>query len=387
MLWAQGESLMIAGRTGVGKTTLTLSILAGLVGIESHCLGLPVVPAERVLYLAMDRPRQIIRAMRRRFGEEHYAILDQRLVVRRGPLPTGIDKVPDMLLTAARRYGCDVIILDSLKDAAVKLVDDEVGGQINRAVQFLNAAGVDCLILHHNRKGDATQKQGDDYEPTVEDVYGSNWITAGAGSVLILHGAPGAELVKLHHVKQPSEPLGPWVLEHDHGTGRTKVVHGFDLLGYLRSRGDDGTTALDTAKAEHPDKATLKASGKEAARAKRRLDGLVRAGVADRVDGVGRDNRGQPTPSKWYAKPVDNSVTLAPKTRDGSRDGWGREEPVTGAVKPVTGETKAQVTALTGAVTPRDAYGPVTGGGGYIPPPSGSAPDPNPQIDLEALGF
>lgn len=410
LLWARGESLIIAGRTGVGKTTLTLSVLAGLVGIESSCLGLPIEPAERVLYLAMDRPRQIIRAMTRRFGPDAHEVLNKRLVVRRGPLPSDVSKVPDIFLIMARRYGCDVVIVDSLKDAAVKLTDDEVGGQINRAVQYLNQHEIDALVLHHNRKGDVTQRQGDDYEPTVEDVYGSNWITSGAGSVIILHGQPGAELVKMHHVKQPSEPLGPWQLEHDHVTGRTTVVQAFDMLAWLRSKGEDGGTALDAARAEHKDtpQEKIKSSGKEAARARRRLDGMVKDGIAERVVQLLRDGNGQQKAERWRAvgmesvlpakavTPVDNYA----KSRDGARDGEfaesrdaSRDKPVTHPQNSVTQNTFPQVTAVDTPVTHSDAAIAVTFAGGlYYPPQHGTGPtnqeivtEEAPMIPMEEL--
>ena len=392
LLWARGESLIIAGRTGVGKTTLTLSVLAGLVGIESSCLGLPIEPAERVLYLAMDRPRQIIRAMTRRFGADCHAVLNERLVVRRGPLPSDVSKVPDIFLIMARRYGCDVVIVDSLKDAAVKLTDDEVGGQINRAVQYLNQHEIDALVLHHNRKGDVTQRQGDDYEPTVEDVYGSNWITSGAGSVIILHGQPGAELVKMHHVKQPSEPLGPWQLEHDHVTGRTTVVQSFDMLAWLRSRGEEGGTALEAARAEHKDTPheKIKSSGKEAARARRRLDGMVKDGLAERVVHLLRDGNGQQKAERWRALMPDSVIApraVTPvdnygKSRDGGRDGGfpesrdaSRDESVTHPQNGVTKNTFPQVTPVDTPVThPDPAIAVTLTGGLYNPPSRGTGP-------------
>ena len=66
VLWADGEALTICGPAGVGKTTLTGQVIrARLVG--GDVLDLPVTPtSSKVLYLAMDRPRQIARALRRR---------------------------------------------------------------------------------------------------------------------------------------------------------------------------------------------------------------------------------------------------------------------------------------------------------------------------------
>jgi hypothetical protein len=257
-----------------------------------------------------------------------------------------------------------------------------VGGQINRAIQYLNTHDIDALVLHHNRKGDATVSRGDDYEPTVEDVYGSNWITSGAGSVIVLHGAPGAELVKLWHVKQPAEPLGPWMLEHDHNTGHSKIVHGFDILAWLKSRGAKGGTAMEAAKAEHAKE--VKSSGKESARAKRRLDGLEKAGWAVRVEGLGRDINGQQAPARWVYSDRDDPFEGrdgAPKSRDAAVTVPPLETSVTAPCQTVTENTKPQVAAVTAPVTHRDEPSAVTNGGGYIYPHHGKGEKLEAEID------
>lgn len=293
VLWAVGESMMIAAPTGVGKTTLTGQLLRGLVGIDDDLLGLPVSPARRVLYLAMDRPRQIRRSLRRQFTEADRAVLAERSTFRAGPLPTDLARDPAQLVTLAQAHGADVVVVDSLKDAAVKLTDDETGGNVNRAVQLCNAAGVDVLLLHHQRKGDGTNKPN-----TISDVYGSTWLTAGCGSVVLLWGEPGGELVDLVHLKQPADPVGPWKLEHDHITGTTTKVEGFDALRYLRLRGDQGATIAETAQAEHGQ--PVKSGGKEYKRTERKLRRLERDGHATR-DAQGQTDGGRFSEARFYA--------------------------------------------------------------------------------------
>jgi hypothetical protein len=69
ILWAEGESLIIAGPDGTGKTTLAGCLVRGRLGIgDGQVLGHPVSPGKRrVLLLLMDRPRQARRALRRLF--------------------------------------------------------------------------------------------------------------------------------------------------------------------------------------------------------------------------------------------------------------------------------------------------------------------------------
>ena len=79
--WERGEPLLIVGPTGVGKTTLEVELIAASVGLTDQVLGLPVEPCERPMLFALDRPRQIAHAMMRVFGEQHRALLHDRLVV------------------------------------------------------------------------------------------------------------------------------------------------------------------------------------------------------------------------------------------------------------------------------------------------------------------
>lgn len=272
VLWARGESLMIVGPPGVGKTTVAGQIVAGMIGVLPELFGLPFKPARRVLYLAMDRPRQVRRALRRLFSEEHRTALTERLVVRPGPVPADLGRNPDVLLNMAITYGCDAIVIDSLKDAVVKLTDDEAAGTYNRAIQACNAADVDVLVLHHQRKG-----QGGDKPTRLEDVYGSTWITAGAGSVVLLWGEAGSELIELVHLKQPADVVGPFTVEHDHHAGTSKISRGFDALAYLRAR-PGGVTVTEAAQAEHG--TTITAASPKWKKTERRLRGLVRDGLA-----------------------------------------------------------------------------------------------------------
>jgi replicative DNA helicase len=277
VLWSSGEPLLIVGPTGVGKTTLALQVLAARLGIIDSVLGLPVKPDDRpVLYLAMDRPQQIRRAMRRLFGEEHRQVLEERLVVHEGPLPLDLGRVPEMLNEIVRAAGAGTVVIDSLKDAAVKITDDEVGGNLNRAVQYVVRDGIEVMGLHHQRKG-----QGGAKPNTLEDVYGSTWITAGCGSVILLWGSAGDPLVELRHLKQPSAEIGPLKLEHDHIAGRTTIYSGqVDALKVLRSA-PNGITSLDLARLMFE---TDKPNDNQRKKAQRQLDRLVAAGLAHKPE-------------------------------------------------------------------------------------------------------
>ncbi len=208
VLLAEGEALIIAGGQGLGKTTLAQQLTLGRCGFGEYAdlLGWPIKPgAQRTLYLAMDRPNQASRSFRRMVGEQWRADLDDRLVVWRGPPPADLARYTGLLLDLCRRAAADTVVVDSLKDAAIGLTDDEVGAGYNRARQTAIAAGVEVVELHHNRKASNTGKR----VVAIDDLYGSTWLTSGVGSVLLLTGAPGDPIVNLQQLKQPADEVGP----------------------------------------------------------------------------------------------------------------------------------------------------------------------------------
>ncbi len=285
VLWASQEPLLIVGPTGVGKTTLALQVLAARLGILDEVLGWPVKPTDRpILYLAMDRPMQIRRAMRRLFGEEHRDLLEERLVVHEGPLPLDLGRVPEQLIEIVQTAGAGSVLIDSAKDAAVKITDDEVGGNFNRAVQYVVSDGREVLGLHHQRKG-----QGGAKPTTLEDVYGSTWITAGMGSVLLLWGAAGDPITELRHLKQPASEVGPLKIETDHFTGRSTIFRGqVDALLIMRNA-PSGITTTDLARLMFE---CEKPSDNQRKKAQRTLDRLVHTGLAHKTDYVAAGDGG-----------------------------------------------------------------------------------------------
>lgn len=279
VLWAEGESLFICGPGGVGKTTLSQRVILARIGLGDEVLGLPVSQSKsKVLYVAADRPRQAARSLKRMVSAEDAETLAERLVVWRGPLEKYITEDKEYLVRLCEELGCDTVVLDSLKDVALDISKDETGGRGNIALQATLAAGIEVLVLHHQRKADG----GANTKPNkIDDVYGSVWFVNGAGSVVVLWGEAGDPIVELTHLKQPAEPVGPFTLFHDQTAGTMAVDSGVDAFELLRKR-PGGLTARSLAcemfEALDPEK-------KEIAKARRKLEALVKRGHAHRREG------------------------------------------------------------------------------------------------------
>lgn len=280
VLWAPGEALMLTGPPGVGKTTVAQQLTLARCGLLPNLLELPVQASDkRVLYLAMDRPRQIARSMRRMVDDGDRDVLHDKLRVWKGPLPADITKIPDVLVRMCEYFDADTLIVDSVKDAALGLSDSEQAGRYNKARQMALADGIEIVeIAHQVKKGAAGSAP-----KTLADVHGGMELTAGAGSVVLVWGAAGDPAVELHHLKQPAEMVGPLNLMHDHDAGRTSVEHTPDAGDVLKAESFKVWTPQDVAAVLSD--SSGKPSRGEVERVRRKLEKLADRGVVTRSDG------------------------------------------------------------------------------------------------------
>lgn len=295
VLWARDESLMIAGTLGVGKTTLALLLLRARLGLADQVLGYPVIPTDgTILYLAMDRPKQIARAAGRIFTEADRDILAYRVKIWEGPPRSDVARNPYLLTEMALDAGAETMFLDSVKDAVTGLSEDEVGARYNRARQYL-LRDANCQLLenHHTTK----RGQGGGPPTTVADVYGSAWIANGTGSILLLNGEPSEPIVKMQHVRCPASEVGPYQLIHDQAAGTMDVYRKTDLLELVRLSYADGLTARDAAVVMFDIPPPAKPSDGQVEKARRKLAALETEGLLISVSG-GRGRGVKPT--AWF---------------------------------------------------------------------------------------
>lgn len=285
--WAEGETLAIVGPEGTGKSTLAQQLVYGRVGLRPTVLGFPVAESSsRVLYLAMDRPAQIARSMRRGVREEDRALLNERLVVQRGPLAADVAANPPSLLDLAVAVGADTIVVDSLKDLAMQIGKEETGAPLNRAFQLCLAEGVEVVVVNHMRKSQGQNKKPD----TLDDVYGSRMLTAGMGSVLLIWGEPGDLALELSQLKSPAERVGPLdiILEPDTGTFTVDRSERVNAVEFVRQQPSGECTVRAWANYRFSDfeAADPRKQRSHTQAARRELDGLHKRKLLDKRDGA-----------------------------------------------------------------------------------------------------
>lgn len=244
VLWSSGESLIIAGSTGVGKSTLAQNVLLASLGIGgTEVLGQPVQQIEgRALYIAADRPPQIRRSLRRMVSESDRAILKEKLLIQNGPPDVVLSRNPDAFASWVIDLGVSMVVIDSLKDVSTDPANADTALDISRGIGLILAAGIEVVFIHHQRKATS-----DNRKPTsLDDVFGSAFLTAKAGSVLVLWSKHGSNIVQLHHVKQPANEIGPLEFQVDSQTGAVSLLSAPDYLTIVKTF-SNGVTCAEIA--------------------------------------------------------------------------------------------------------------------------------------------
>ncbi len=290
--WSGGEPLLIAGRTSIGKTTLAQNLVLARIGLRQDVLGMPVVADDKqVLYVAADRPKQVARSFRRMVvEEEHRVVLNERLLIHKGPPPNNISREPERFAEWVLSSGAGTVVIDSLKDCAADVVKNEGGAAVAEAFQRIVAGGVEVVANHHNRKSNADNRK----PKMIDDIYGSVLIPATCGTVMILWGEPGDTVVELSQVKNADGDIGPLIMEMDLDTGSVSRIDAADALTLLQAI-PGGMTAREMAR-------FLSGTGDKSAenRARRKLNKLVERGIAVKSPGGGFGGNDH-TPDRYFA--------------------------------------------------------------------------------------
>lgn len=298
-LWAFGEPLMIYGPTGIGKTTLAGRLLLSLVGVDSsELLGYPVnaLPSGKtVLYVAADRPRQAMRSLRRMAPREAASVLAERLRIEHQRQIWASEKDPEMLYRAAVQTNAAIVFIDSGKDlAGGPLKDEGPAKALMDAIQICIANEIDVAMLHHPRKS-IQEVGGSKRELDLDDVYGSAWLTAGSGSVLLVDGKPGSGMFRLEQLKAPSTFIDQMEIAVDYETGVLTKRTIRDLDMWLKDYGMPVTIRMATAYKMAVPEEDVDTDSAAYKKIKRHIEDMERDGLVVQAEARGNAKRYQ-----WY---------------------------------------------------------------------------------------
>ena len=235
-LTAAGQQTLLAGPDGVGKSTLCgqyAKARLNLPGWGEEMLGLPVVPLpddQTVLYLAADRPVQIMQNFRRGLTDDMREVLRDRLTFWPGPPPVDLGTSAGQLwlLRNVERVRAGLVFIDSRKDVGDVMEPREVS-RLNQLLKQLDADGVEVFMPAHTLQA----ADNPSTKPELTHVKGQREVFSGTGSVLMIKGRPGADEVVLHQVKPIREFHPPLTVRFDKQSGRARVVEqraGVDTL-------------------------------------------------------------------------------------------------------------------------------------------------------------
>ena len=223
---AHGQTTLLVGPDSTGKSTLCAHYAKARIALPNwggELLGDPVKPLpedQTVIYLAADRPIQIMEGLQRGLTEAMRSDLRRRLLIWPGPPPMGLDTSAGRLwlLRKVEEVNAGLVFIDSRKDVGDVMEAREVN-RLNRLTKQLDADGVEVFIPHHNIQS----ADGPNLPPDLTHVFGHREVYSGTGSVLMIKGKKGAEVVKLHQVK-PIRDFHPMVeVRWDKPAGRGLV--------------------------------------------------------------------------------------------------------------------------------------------------------------------
>lgn len=202
----RGTINFVSAMSGIGKSRLTMQ-LAFACATGSRFLEWDIKQPMKSMYvsLEMDTPMLKHFATGLAQGKEMEQIAtDNFLLV---PVGEAISLAnSEFFETLIKEYEPDVMFIDALGSLTFEAIDEKNAKEINNKLKSLTKQyGITFIVIHHNRKdGQNGQAKA---EPTLDSIYGSQYIVTDAAVVLTMHRINEDKIklipVKTRAVKKP----------------------------------------------------------------------------------------------------------------------------------------------------------------------------------------
>lgn len=206
----QRSGLMIlAGEPGIGKSQLSMQFLMAAARGQSSYLGFPIQTGRKGLFISLEMPtvelKSLFRTMKNGMPTDEQVLLNENLswIDRGESLNFRDERVRKLIEETISINNIELMVVDSLSKMGIQKMQDEE--RIIEMMEWFDAVrkryNCSLWIIHHNRKSSGERKAD-----TMDDVYGSRFITAGATSVVVMARSKGKDNIKLKFEKIRAAP-------------------------------------------------------------------------------------------------------------------------------------------------------------------------------------
>lgn len=201
--------MVLAGEPGVGKSQLSMQFLMAMAMEQSDYLSFPILAGRKGLFISLEMPtvelKSLFQTMLVDISVEDRKKLDENLYwIDRGEnLNFRNQNVRALIEQIIADNHLELVVIDSFSKMGIRKMQDEeqileMMGWFDHVRSKYNCS---IWIIHHNRKSNSDRKAD-----SMDDVYGSRFITAGATSVVVMSRAKGRNTIKLKFEKIRTAP-------------------------------------------------------------------------------------------------------------------------------------------------------------------------------------
>lgn len=198
---ALGDTTLLAGEPGVGKTWLSLGLTVAIAEGWPTWLGYKVnAGSGRVLYVDEENPVDVVYDRLVRLGLTGKGAANIRFLHRQG---VRLDRNPKALLDEARAWRPELVVLDSLSrlHGQDESSNGAMAGLFNDGINPLaRISGSAVMLLHHVTKGDSNS--------SFQRVRGAGDISGSIDAGMDLRVAAVGGFINLVYFKSRRRPAG-----------------------------------------------------------------------------------------------------------------------------------------------------------------------------------